>query len=80
MALGIKYDEETKYGRTPQGRWCEWHVGDPIPYSLIGRVVTFQADGHELEMILLAMKNSRVNGRSKVVMKDPIFECPEENT
>lgn len=32
----------------------EWHVGEPIPEDL-GRVVTFQADGDELEMILAAM-------------------------
>jgi hypothetical protein len=32
----------------------EWHVGEPIPENL-GRVVTFQADGDELEMIYAAM-------------------------
>jgi hypothetical protein len=36
------------------GRWREWHVGDSIP-ELHGQVITFQADGHELEMILIAM-------------------------
>lgn len=34
-----------------------WHVGEPIP-PLLGRVVTFQADGDELELILVAMRES----------------------
>jgi len=32
----------------------EWHVGDPVP-EIKSRVVTFQADGHELELILSAL-------------------------
>jgi hypothetical protein len=40
----------------------EWHIGEPIPTD-IGRVVTLQADGDELELILDAMgaRWSRVN-------------------
>lgn len=45
--LGIKDDT---------GRWKVWHVNEGIP-KLEGRVITFQADGHELEMILLAMQS-----------------------
>jgi hypothetical protein len=41
MALYINYKDE-------------WHVGEPVPKNL-GRVVTFQADGNELELILDAM-------------------------
>jgi len=35
-----------------------WHVGDPMPV-LTGRVVTFEADGDELALILDAMKSTR---------------------
>ena len=34
--------------------WTEWHVGEPLP-ELRSRVITFQADGHELDMIQRAM-------------------------
>lgn len=40
-----------------------WHVGDPVP-KIKGRVVQFQADGHELELFLLAME-------------EPTFDDPE---
>lgn len=34
----------------------EWHVGQPVPsFPERTRVLTFQADGHELELILAAM-------------------------
>jgi hypothetical protein len=59
MALLIKYDEDTKYGRTPEGRWKEWHVGEPIPEQYISRVLIFQADGDELNLFLDAMHASR---------------------
>lgn len=57
--LQIKYNEETKYGRTPEGRWRTWHIGEPIPAEAKTRVVTFQADGDELNLFLDAMKASR---------------------
>lgn len=31
--------------------WIEWHIGDPNPFRMLGRVVTFQADGDELDLI-----------------------------
>jgi ferredoxin-like protein FixX len=36
------------------GRWREWHVNESMP-KIDGQVVEFQADGHELDLILLAM-------------------------
>lgn len=35
----------------------QWHVGEPIPVT-DARVVTFQADGDELEMIYQAMRDT----------------------
>lgn len=32
-----------------------WHVGEPLP-ELSGRVITFQADGDELDTLLGALK------------------------
>lgn len=37
--------------------WVEWHTGEPLPE--VGRVVTIQADGDELEVILNALKGGR---------------------
>lgn len=31
--------------------WIQWHIGDPNPFRMLGRVVTFQADGDELDLI-----------------------------
>lgn len=36
------------------GRWQEWHVGEPLP-TLEGRVITFQADGDELDVLLASL-------------------------
>jgi hypothetical protein len=36
------------------GRWKEWHVGEPLP-ELEGGVITFQADGDELDIILASL-------------------------
>lgn len=36
------------------GHWKEWHVGDPLP-EIEGRVITFQADGDELDVILASL-------------------------
>ena len=38
--------------------WHEWHLSEPIPDNL-GQVVTFQADGDELNLFLDAMAASR---------------------
>lgn len=34
----------------------QWHVGETLP-SITTKVVTFQADGDELEVIVEALKN-----------------------
>lgn len=36
---------------------AQWHVGEPLP-ALSNRVVVFQADGDELELLLRAMRGS----------------------
>jgi hypothetical protein len=46
----------------------EWHVGDSAP-AILGRVVAFQADGDELEIIVAA-----INAASKP------FVSPAENS
>jgi hypothetical protein len=33
-----------------------WHIGDPAPNQRLGRVVNFQADGDELNLIVAAIK------------------------
>lgn len=38
----------------------QWHVGEPFP-SVLGRVVTFQADGDELDLILAALERRTAN-------------------
>lgn len=35
----------------------QWHVGEPMPL-IKARVVTFQADSDELEVIIEAIKNA----------------------
>jgi hypothetical protein len=42
-------------GIKQKGRWIEWHVNEAVP-KIEGQVVTFQADGHELELFLRAME------------------------
>ena len=37
-----------------------WHVGDPFPECRLYPCVSFQADGHELQMILEAMRTAEV--------------------
>lgn len=41
-------------GRDGKAIGPEWHVGDPVP-KVASRVVTLQADGHELQLLLSAM-------------------------
>jgi hypothetical protein len=43
--LGIKGDGN---------QWKQWHVGERLP-KVSGRVVTFQADGHELTFLMEAL-------------------------
>jgi len=45
--------------KTGEGRWCSWWLGSPIPLAAEERVVTFQADGDELYLILQAMQATR---------------------
>jgi len=40
--------------KAKDGRGIEWHVNEPVP-DIRASVVEFQADGHELELILHAM-------------------------
>ena len=51
----------------------EWHVGEPLPpsYALTG-VIQFQADGHELQLLLLAMQRGYVGPGGRVALaEDP---------
>ncbi len=58
----------------------EWHVGEPIPKS-IGRVVTRQADGDELELILDVVREPVVAigncNRTRFRYQDPANDGPE---
>ena len=36
------------------GRWKTWYVNERPP-EIEGQVITFQADGHELDLILIAL-------------------------
>ena len=39
------------------GKWTNWHVGKSLPdLYKFGRVVTIQADGHELTWLVRAIK------------------------
>jgi len=46
-------------------QWATWHVGQPIP-DFKQRVVTVQLDGHELDMLYLAMDRAYVDETSQV--------------
>jgi len=37
------------------GRWRTWHVNEAVP-EMLGQVIVFQADSHELELFLRAMR------------------------
>ena len=50
----------------------EWHLGQSVPKNL-SRVEHFQADGDELEMILNAMRRSKVS--DKIVTQDNDGKC-----
>ena len=42
--------------KTQQNSWVSWWLGYPVPPAAQERVVTFQADGDELALILAAME------------------------
>lgn len=46
-------------------RWRDWHIGDPIPEG-IPQVAVIQLDGHELLMLLEAMRTARVVSGGRV--------------
>lgn len=46
-----------------QDAMLPWHVGEPLPH-LSRRVITFQADGEELELILDAMTMRKTVART----------------
>ena len=50
----------------------QWHLGESVP-EISNRVVVFQADGDELEMILDAMRRSKVS--DKIVKQDNDGKC-----
>ena len=45
-----------------------WHIGEPMP-EIYGAVVTFQADGHELEVLLLGMQQAYLDAHGRVQMQ-----------
>ena len=42
----------------------QWHTGEPIP-KITDRVVVFQVDGDELQLILNAMKSNPTEPKSE---------------
>jgi len=56
-----------------KSRNIEWHVGEPLPSFYIsdqtsvgdGRVITFQADGHELNWLLDAIRKAELGSLSR---------------
>lgn len=44
----------------PEERWIEWHIGDPLPP--LSNVVTMQADGQELLVIIDALMGKQATG------------------
>lgn len=50
------YINEMHNGTSSQSTW---HIGEPMPYiSPASRVITFQADGNELDVILEAIRSA----------------------
>jgi len=61
--LYFKYsDNRGNWHHSPGG----WHIGEGLPTAQLesARVVTFQADGDELQIILDALKRSSKKGQS----------------
>jgi hypothetical protein len=63
-------------GITWEGAWKEWHLGDPIP-DLHGYTANFDASGHELQMILEAMRTARIEMPSGRIVFGEAFEPTE---
>lgn len=58
MAL---YIQTTTHYPKAATKTAQWHVGEAIPTLVYERrVVTFQADGDELDLILSAMERTRM--------------------
>lgn len=76
MALLIRYTNNIGVSRG-----AEWHYGEPLPSdALRARVVVFQADGDELDLILHALKATRpVQTIAAEVVPDPKLEADNEN-
>lgn len=54
MAMFVTKTSNTK-------EYSEWHVGEPLPWHILrNRIITFQADGDELELIIRAMEQTRM--------------------
>ena len=74
MALLIRY---TNSIGMPQQR--EWHYGEPLP-RMDARVVVFQADGDELDLILDTLRKTRsVPTIAAEVVPDPKLEADNAN-
>lgn len=56
----------------------EWHVGEPIPQSVYERVVTFQADGDELNLFIDAMLSTRAATNDTIWKKGTGFQPAAE--
>ena len=54
----------------------DWHLGDPIP-DLHGHTAEFDATGHELQMILEAMRTARIEMPSGRIVFGEAFEPTE---
>lgn len=53
-------------------RWGSWHVGETLRLPP-GRVLTFQADGHELEALLDALEKAGVHIESNCLYLTPVL-------
>lgn len=76
MALFIQFTNSIGVSRGVQ-----WHYGEPLPSdALRARVVVFQADGDELDLILHALKATRPVPTIKAeVVEDRKLEADNEN-
>ena len=56
------------------GLWPDWHLGDPVPN--LGRYATIRLDGHELQMLLEAMRTARIGIGGRVNVGPLDYENP----
>jgi hypothetical protein len=67
------------FNRRPDRSFGTWHVGEGRPNIGHERVMTFQAEGHELELIMLALERSNpVNEHGEVTLRCDLFHESEE--